>query len=169
MRKKFSLLAVALTVLFSSCIKEKDNKCTYQPVTASAPPSEVSALQAWINLNAPGAVQHSSGIFYSITNPGTGATASVCSNITVKYSGWLSTNTGGAPFDSNASGFNSVLGQLILGWQTGLPLIKAGGSITLYIPPSLGYGGSDVRNSGGVVIIPANSYLKFTIDLVSVQ
>jgi FKBP-type peptidyl-prolyl cis-trans isomerase FkpA len=61
------------------------------------------------------------------------------------------------------------LGQLIIGWQKGLPLIKSGGSITLFIPPSLGYGNQDIRNSSGAVIIPANSNLKFTIDLVSVQ
>ena len=163
MRKSFFVSAVV--VLLASCLK-KDDSCTYKDSTVVAPPSEISALQGWVSGNAPGAVQHSSGMFYTITNPGSGATASVCSNVTVKYTGTL---LSGATFDSNASGYSSILGQLILGWQKGLPLIKAGGSITLYIPPSLGYGSQEIRNANGAVIIPASSNLKFTIDLVSVN
>lgn len=165
MKKQFFVMAAAAALVFSSCMKKKD-ECTFQDVTVVAPPSEISALQGWISGNAPTAVQHSSGVFYIINNPGSGATASVCSNITVKYAGTLLNNT---PFDSNTTGYSSLLGQLILGWQKGIPLIKAGGSITLYIPPSLGYGSQDTRDRNGVIIIPANSNLKFTIDLVAVQ
>jgi FKBP-type peptidyl-prolyl cis-trans isomerase len=49
-----------------------------------------------------------------------------------------------------------------LGWQYGLPLIKPGGKILLYLPPSLGYGSSPVGT------IPANSVLIFEVQLVSV-
>jgi FKBP-type peptidyl-prolyl cis-trans isomerase FkpA len=55
------------------------------------------------------------------------------------------------------------LGQLIVGWQKGLPLISSGGKITLYIPPSLGYG------SAAAGSIPANSILIFDIELISVS
>jgi FKBP-type peptidyl-prolyl cis-trans isomerase FkpA len=165
MRKQFSVLAVLITIFLSSCIKDK-NECGYTDSAVVAPASEVTALQGWISANASTAIQHPSGFFYIINNPGTGASASVCSSVTVKYNGWL---LNGAPFDSNTTGFTSILGQLILGWQKGMPLIKAGGSITLFIPPSLGYGSQDIKNSFGAVVIPANSNLHFKVDLVAVQ
>jgi FKBP-type peptidyl-prolyl cis-trans isomerase FkpA len=52
--------------------------------------------------------------------------------------------------------------QLIEGWKIGLPLLKKGGHIKLYVPPSLGYGPSPNRN------IPGNSVLIFDIRLVDV-
>jgi FKBP-type peptidyl-prolyl cis-trans isomerase FkpA len=62
-----------------------------------------------------------------------------------------------------------VLGQLIHGWRRTLPVIKAGGFITLYVPPSMAYGAAITRDGNGNVIIPANAYLKFDIDLLTVQ
>jgi FKBP-type peptidyl-prolyl cis-trans isomerase len=165
MKKQFFILFAAAALL-SSCLKKSNNDCGFTEQNPVAPATEVNALQGWISANASTAVQHSSGMFYIITSPGTGAVASVCSGVTVKYTGTL---LNGSQFDQNTTGFNSVLGQLILGWQKGLPLIKAGGSITLFIPPSLGYGNQDIRNSSGAVIIPANSNLKFTIELTAVQ
>ncbi|HEY8688210.1 MAG TPA: FKBP-type peptidyl-prolyl cis-trans isomerase, partial [Chitinophagaceae bacterium] len=78
-------------------------------------------------------------------------------------------STSGAVFDPTpGSGLNHrtatfTLGQVIVGWQKGLPLIRAGGMITLYIPPSLGYGSSPFGS------IPANSILIFDIELIDVQ
>ena len=85
----------------------------------------------------------------------------VCNRVTVRYSGRL---TSGAVFDSNLTGISFTLGQLIVGWQKGIPLIRPGGKITLYVPPSLGYGAA-----GAPPTIPANAYLIFDIDLVAVQ
>lgn len=165
MKKQFFRLLV-IAVILSSCVKKSGDECIYVDRNVTAPASEVNTLQGWISSNASTAVQHSSGIFYIINSPGTGATATVCSGITAKYTGTL---LNGTEFDKNTTGFSSVLGQLILGWQKGLPLIKAGGSITLFIPPSLGYGSQDIRNSSGAVIVPANSNLKFVIELTAVQ
>lgn len=166
MKKQFFSLLAAVVIIMSSCMKKSSDECGFQDQNVTAPAAEINALQGWISANASTAVQHSSGIFYIINSPGTGATASVCSGVTVRYTGTL---LNGNQFDQNLTGYNSVLGQLILGWQKGLPLIKAGGSITLFIPPSLGYGNQDIRNSGGAIIIPANSNLKFVIELTAVQ
>jgi FKBP-type peptidyl-prolyl cis-trans isomerase FkpA len=160
------LLAASVVIFFASCIKHNDGGCAYQSSSAVAPASEVSTLQTWVNSNAPGATQHSTGFFYKIGSPGSGATPEVCSNITVKYTGRLSNGT---KFDENLTGYSAILGGLIFGWQKGLPLIKPGGSITLYLPPSLGYGSQDVKDNNGVVIIPANSILVFDIQLIAVQ
>jgi len=136
-----------------------------------APASEVTSLQAYVNANHPGATQHSSGFFYEITNPGSGTTPSLCSYVIVKYTGTL---TNGTQFDSSnpnyPNGVSLALGNLILGWQKELPLIKSGGSINLYLPPSLGYGNQDQRDPNtGAIVIPANSITVFTIQLVAVQ
>lgn len=56
-----------------------------------------------------------------------------------------------------------------MGWQKGLPYIKGGGKIKLYIPPSLGYGAKDVKDDMGNVIIPANSILVFSLELTDVK
>jgi FKBP-type peptidyl-prolyl cis-trans isomerase FkpA len=159
------LVSVAVATLFVSC-KKVTPTCGYTTSNAVAPTAEVNTLQSYITASHPTAIQHLSGVFYEITSPGTGATPEVCSNVTVKYTGTL---TNGSQFDQNLTGYTNTLGGLILGWQRALPLIKAGGSITLYIPPSLGYGSQDIRNSSGVIVIPANSILIFTIQLVAVQ
>ena len=151
----------SIVILLASCVKGTDNSCQYKESSAVAPASEIASVQAYVNANHPAAVMHSSGVFYEILSPGTGtATAGVCNNVTVKYSGYL---TNGTKFDENLTGVSFTLGGLILGWQKGIPLIKAGGSINLYIPPSLGYG------SNAVGSIPANSILVFNIQLLAVQ
>jgi FKBP-type peptidyl-prolyl cis-trans isomerase FkpA len=101
------------------------------------------------------------GFYYQILNPGTGATPTLTSKVTVFYKGTL---TNGNVFDqTNASPVTFGLNQLILGWQYGIPLVKAGGRVMLYLPPSLGYGAQTVGS------IPANSVLIFDITLQSVQ
>lgn len=159
----FKKLIFILPVLFfiAGCSKSDVNKCNYTESSVTASASEVQTLQAYIAAYHPTAIQHSSGLFYEISNPGTGATASVCSNVTVKYSGYLVSN--GTKFDENLTGVTFPLGALIVGWQKGIPLVKPGGSITLYLPPSLAYG------SNAVGSIPANSYLIFVIQLDNVQ
>src|SRR5882757_8262217 len=128
----------SIVILLASCVKGTDNSCPYKASTAVAPASEIASVQAYVNANHPGAIQHSSGLFYEITSPGTGTTTpAVCSTITVKYTGTL---TNGTKFDENLVGYSNILGVLIEGWKIGIPLIKAGGSINLYVPPSLGYG-----------------------------
>ncbi|MEO6490580.1 MAG: FKBP-type peptidyl-prolyl cis-trans isomerase [Ferruginibacter sp.] len=155
---------LSLSFLFFSCSKDNVG-CSYTDSYAVATSSEIMYLQSYINNNAITATQHPSGIFYHIDSEGTVGSPVVCSTITVNYSGRLLSD--GSVFDAK-DGKAFVLGQLIQGWQKGLPLLKEGGAITLYIPPSLGYGANDVIQNN-VVLIPANSYLKFTIQLLDVQ
>jgi FKBP-type peptidyl-prolyl cis-trans isomerase len=174
MRNVFFLFLMA-SIFTISC--KKNNGCAYTESALTASSAERTYLQNYITSNAIIALEHPSGVFYTVTNPGTGANPSICSSITVKYSGALLTS--GTQFDAStsASGVTFSLGQLIPGWQKVLPVLKNGGSITLYVPPSLGYGNQDVRNPPyignppvpGPIIIPANSYLKFEIQLVNVQ
>lgn len=157
-KKLFAVISFPL--LMVSC--KKDEKCTYSAPTTAAPASEVTALQDYINSKGlSGSVtQHPNGFFYKIESAGSGAAPSVCSTVTVTYEGKLTNDT---KFDESTTGVSFVLGQLITGWQLGIPLIKKGGSIKLYLPPSLGYG--SVANGP----IPANSILIFEIGLIDVN
>ena len=167
---KTFLCALSLSLVFVACNKSSDNKCPYTPTTKTAPAAEVTNLKAVLDAASITYTQHSSGIFYTVNAQGSGATPNVCSYLTVKYAGHL---TNGAGFDSSyvrdPGGSSFTLGDLIAGWQIGIPLIQNGGSITLYIPPSLGYGAVDSKDRNGNIVIPANSNLVFNIELVNVQ
>jgi FKBP-type peptidyl-prolyl cis-trans isomerase FkpA len=166
--KKLFFLLFALPVILGSCSKSEGKQCAYAPPANIATSAEISYLQNYVTTNSIMATQHPSGVFYTVTHAGTGSIPTVCSNITVKYTGSV---LGGNVFDSqtSANGVKFVLGSVILGWQTVLPVLNTGGSITLYIPPSLAYGATPVYDQYGHVVIPANSYLKFEIELLDVQ
>jgi len=159
MRNKFFFM-LALPFVLAACSKSTPSgNCGYTTTTKVAPAAEIATLKAMLDASY---TQHPSGLFYKIVTQGSGTVPVVCSDVTVKYSGRLtSSNT---PFDQNNTGVTFTLGQLIAGWQIGIPLIQKGGSIILYIPPSLGYGSAGAGSS-----IPPNSYLVFTIDLLNVQ
>ncbi|HEY0177263.1 MAG TPA: FKBP-type peptidyl-prolyl cis-trans isomerase, partial [Pedobacter sp.] len=52
-----------------------------------------------------------------------------------------------------------ALGEVIRGWQIGIPFIQKGGQIRLLVPSLLAY--QNQQNG----IIPANSVLDFTVML----
>jgi FKBP-type peptidyl-prolyl cis-trans isomerase len=79
--------------------------------------------------------------------------------VTVTYEGRL---TDGTVFDSGDN-VPFVLSGVIDGWLTGLQEIGVGGTCTLIIPASAGYG----SQANG--IIPANSVLIFDIEIISVS
>jgi FKBP-type peptidyl-prolyl cis-trans isomerase FkpA len=102
---------------------------------------------------------------------GAGTAAANGNTLTVHYTGWLynasQPEQKGAQVDSSVGGgpFKFVLGagQVISGWDRGLPGMKVGGLRRLVIPPSLAYGG--VRYGP----IPPNATLVFEIELIAVQ
>jgi FKBP-type peptidyl-prolyl cis-trans isomerase FkpA len=158
MKKIRKILWVGLlaTAVFSC---SKDKECP--AVTTAAPASEVASLDAYIQNNSISATKDDRGFYYNITAAGSGNKATVCSSVTVKYTGKL---TNGTVFDNGGGNPQTFyLGQLILGWQEGIPLIKSGGKITLYLPPSLAYGSQAQPG------IPANSILVFDIELQGVN
>lgn len=161
---KFSWCFLALGMLFSGCLKS-DKGCPYSENNTVAPASEQQQLESYLSTNSITAVKHSSGMYYQVVAPGSGAVPHLCSSVSVGYTGKL---TSGSTFDQqNLITFD--LGRVIAGWQKGLPLIQKGGHIKLYIPPSLGYGATDIKNSSGVVLIPANSILIFDVEMFDVN
>ncbi len=102
---------------------------------------------------------------------GTGTDAVAGKVVTVHYTGWLydasKTNGKGLQFETSVGGtpfaFTLGFGQVITGWDRGVPGMKIGGLRRLVIPPSLAYG--PARNGP----IPENASLVFEVELLDVQ
>ena len=102
---------------------------------------------------------------------GSGAEATSGAVVTVIYTGWLydasKLDGKGVQFDTSIGGdpfaFTLGIGQVIQGWDQGIPGMKVGGLRRLVIPPSLGYGA--VRYGP----IPPDATLIFDIELTDVQ
>ena len=165
--KFFLISALVIATILSSCLKgDTGYMCSYAPCSLVAPASEIQAVQNYLTSNSITATQHCSGMFFQIETEGSGKTANICSGISVKYKGQLNDGT---IFDQQIAPVSFNLSELINGWKNGIPLIKPGGRIKLYIPPSLGYGNQVVYDGNGNISVPANSILIFEIDLVAVQ
>jgi FKBP-type peptidyl-prolyl cis-trans isomerase FkpA len=102
---------------------------------------------------------------------GTGATAANGNTLAVHYTGWLfdasKPEQKGLQFETSRGGtsftFTLGVGQVIEGWDQGIPGMQVGGVRRLVIPPSLAYGAT--RNG----TIPPNAPLVFEIELLSAQ
>ncbi|MCC6905372.1 MAG: FKBP-type peptidyl-prolyl cis-trans isomerase [Anaerolineae bacterium] len=106
-----------------------------------------------------------SGLQYVITQTSDGASPQVGDTVQVHYSGYL---LDGTLFDSSLTRGEPIefalgTGQVIPGWDEGIALLKVGEKATLIIPPDLGYGAQAVGP------IPANSTLRFEVELVAVN
>lgn len=102
-----------------------------------------------------------SGLYFQDLTVGPGAEAVAGQKVTMRYTGWLADGT---QFDSNqTSGFQFTLGagEVIAGWDQGVPGMKVGGARKLIIPSALGYGES------GVGPIPPNANLVFDVSMIS--
>lgn len=160
--KKWLFILSAVVLFSSSCSKkDKVTDCDVLAPTTVAPASETAYLQTYLTAKGITATQLN-GMFYTISNPGSGTAPNLCSLIGVTYVGtYINGTADGAQFDAGTVSF--TLSKVIAGWQIFFPLLKTGGSATLYIPPSLAYGPTAYNG------IPANSYLKFTVTLNSVN
>ena len=161
---KHFLSVFVLAILFFSCSKKND-ACNYDACAISAPASEVTQLESYLSTAGITATKHCSGMYYTIDAPGSGATATVCSTVSVKYKGQL---TNGTIFDQSATPVSFQLNGLIEAWKKGIPMIKPGGKIKLYCPPTLAYGSQVIRDNAGNTVIPANSILIFEVELTNV-
>jgi FKBP-type peptidyl-prolyl cis-trans isomerase len=90
---------------------------------------------------------------------GFGATAVAGDTLNVHYVGAF---TSGSVFQESNTTFRLGRGEVIKGWDQGVPGMKVGGKRKLTIPPSLAYG------KEGNQTIPGNSTLIFTITLLSI-
>ena len=110
-----------------------------------------------------GVVVTESGLQYRIIEEGPGANPGPEDVVRVHYKGTL---IDGSEFDSSYSRGEPIdfpLGRVIPGWVEGIQLVKEGGKIELVMGPELGYGAQATPT------IPANSALKFEVELIKIN
>jgi len=104
--------------------------------------------------------------------PGTGSEIAPGQTAVVNYTGWLyeasAAETKGRQFDSSVGSgaplrFKLGGGEVIKGWDQGVPGMKIGGKRRLTIPPDLAYG------DGGAGPIPPGATLVFDVELLAVE
>lgn len=153
---------IGLIFLSGGCLKD-NNRC--EPNGSVAPAPEVQAVQDYLTGASITATKHSSGLFYNTISSGDGTAPNVCSTVKVDFTGKL---TNGTQVEVGHD-IHINLKFLVAGWQIGMPLIKPGGRIKLYVPPSLGYGSAGKKDSVGNVVVPPNSILIYDISLKQVE
>ncbi|MDC0712456.1 FKBP-type peptidyl-prolyl cis-trans isomerase [Stigmatella sp. ncwal1] len=136
--------------------------CGEDPPLPSGDPAQVTYVQSLgVDL---GAMQRlDSGLYLQDKSAGTGAEAVRGRPVTVHYTGWL---PNGTQFDSsrgrNPFSFTPGRGDVIAGWEQGVPGMKVGGVRRLILPSALGYGDRSVG------AIPPRSVLIFDVELISI-
>ncbi len=110
-----------------------------------------------------------SGVYYLVTQPGSGPMPKQGEVVTVHYTGKL---LDGKVFDSSRTNpqaggkpaqFQLGVGMVIPGWEEGVSKLHKGEKATLVIPSTLAYG------PRGNQAIPPNSVLLFDIELIDIQ
>ncbi len=127
---------------------------------------EKRAAEAAFAKEVEGFSKTESGLYYQITEHGTGEQPQRGQHVAVHYTGMLLDKT---VFDSSYRRrkpieFKVGVGQVISGWDEGIMLLHQGDKARLVIPAELAYGS---RGAGGV--IPPNATLIFDVELVKIK
>lgn len=161
------VIAVGLLgVLVMSCQK-KTEQTYYTPIEKSTTITESKTVfTPWQIEDSSKIITTPSGLKYYIVKEGTGNQPTPGQSVLVHYHGTL---TDGKTFDSSferGTPFETVIGkgQVIQGWDEGIPKLKVGGRAIFIIPPHIGYGDQAMGDK-----IPANSTLIFYVELLGIK
>jgi FKBP-type peptidyl-prolyl cis-trans isomerase len=155
---KNMIILSLLTLAFASACTKKEESETAQNTTAAQTTTAQTAA-------SPAAASNEPKLESTDTVVGKGAEAVAGKTVFVLYKGTLSDGT---VFDSaqdpkSAFSFQLGAGNVIPGWEKGIPGMKVGGKRKLVIPPEMAYG------PNGVGKIPPNSTLTFEVELLDVK
>ncbi len=171
MLKRTIVLLVAAMLLvvgmsLSGCSKTAAEEPAQPTVEAEQPTQEAPVAEEPSATTEQPATQPVTKLKIEDVKKGTGAEATVGKTAVVHYTLWLTDGTkvesskdSGQPFPFPVGG-----GQVIPGWDQGVPGMKVGGVRKLTIPPDLAYGAA-----GSPPAVPPNATLVFEIELVEVQ
>ena len=165
-------IVLIITIIAAGCLKnDSDPSCPYTPLSSVVPANELADLETFLDTNGIVSTKHPAGFYYYVSNAGTGTdTMGLCSTVDINYDVRLVTDS--VVESQLGTPRKFFLGGLIEGFQKGIPLVKKGGQIKLYLPPKLGYGSTVIKKPspvvGGdsIVVIPANSILIYNVKLV---
>ncbi|MGN6419788.1 MAG: FKBP-type peptidyl-prolyl cis-trans isomerase [Pseudobacter sp.] len=162
--RKTALICCTILLIFSHCFK-KENDCA--PRNIVAPASEVKAVKDYLGSASVVATEHSSGLFYQVLSEGMGIAPQICSSIRVRFSGKL---VNGTEFESSQDVVLN-LKLMLESWRLALPMIKPGGRIRFYVPPTLGYGadGKKDKNTNAVLVAPYTPVIIYEVTLLEVS
>jgi FKBP-type peptidyl-prolyl cis-trans isomerase len=154
-----ALLAVSLST--TACLST-------EPIVI--PTIETTGFDPALGVNLALSTKTPSGLYYRDIVAGSGAAFATGDSVTVYYTGsFPNANVFDQTTAANPISFRLGAGQVIQGWDEGLVGMQIGSKRQLIVPPSLGYGATELRDRYGNVIIPRYSILVFTVTAVSVQ
>lgn len=160
--------ALSLTTLVLAGCGGGADEAEVVEITCTEPETRMNTLQYADSLGVDFAQMQrtASGVCYNDVVTGTGAEAADGNAVTVHYTGY---SPDGTSFDSSRPREEPFVitlgaGQVIQGWEQGIPGMRVGGRRTLVIPPELAYG-----VSGHPAGIPPNAVLVFDVELLAVN
>ena len=144
------MVALAVTLALVAC---GDDPVDPGPNLFGPNPRDVEFAES-LGIDLDSMTETASGLFYRDDVEGTGEAAAMGDVVTVSYTGWLAKAN---EFDSGQ--LQITLGEtaLIEGFTEGVIGMKLGGTRTIVMPSSLGYG------SGGRGQIPGDAVLVFEL------
>jgi FKBP-type peptidyl-prolyl cis-trans isomerase len=139
------------------------------PAVDRSQPASSEVAQTYapaLNVDLARMTRSENGLYVEDLRAGEGPVAEAGQVVVVHYTGWL---TDGTRFDSSRDGDNPFpvrigTGEVIDGWDLGIPGMRVGGERRLVIPPSLGYG-----NAGAGGVIPPGATLIFDVELLEIR
>jgi FKBP-type peptidyl-prolyl cis-trans isomerase FkpA len=161
---KWLLPILFICCVFAGCTKSTGNLEQYK-AQAAIDDKIIANYIAANNLTGKALkTSDTSGVYYIVIQPGLGNDLYTSSTlVTVGDTGRLLT-TGDVFYETNLFHPSYVIGQMILGWQLGIPKIKKGGIVRLLIPSRYAYGQYPQQDYN----LPANAILDFTIQVYNI-
>lgn len=123
--------------------------------------ADIATIDEYLADSSIVAVEDPTGLRYVINEEGMGQNPGLCDAVSITYTSRLLSDE--SIIENDVSGLGFQLVQLIKGFQIGLPFIKSGGSMTLYIPSGYGY------EETGDSRFPSDANLIVDIQLNSVE
>lgn len=169
--EKLKVAVFLLTIaFFTGCSDLDDNFAGVSRSPQEQLAFDIVRIEGYLEENdLTGFSQTADGLFYKIEEEGNGITPQTGQTVFLDY---LGTSVERTVFDQSPEGipFEFVLGvgQVIEGWDLGIPLFNEDGSGTLIVPSTLAYGTQGVTVGGNFPIQP-NSILIFDIKIVALR
>lgn len=155
-----SAIVIALAIQ-SAQNSNKDDGATSEQTSQTAQAKEGKVLQG-TKLENFTPMDHIDKLQAIDIKTGSGGEVKPGDTVTVDYTGAVAAT--GVIFQSSLDSGQPVsfpLGNVIQGWQEGIPGMKVGGTRRLLIPAAMAYGATPPQGSG----IPANADLVFDVTL----